>query len=155
MQCYKCEVSKTKVGESLNYSTMKNKQVMEKEEVETTPMEPLSPMSQMLSSPNLFIVITFGFKVRCNPSSFIEGIQKTLINAPRFSSKMVNTYFFYTHLNKLQYSTRTHACIYIYVYIIIFLSVKDVRMHIVICRHKNWVQMNKIIKIKDITNHKL
>uniref|UniRef100_A0A1J3HZU8 O-acyltransferase WSD1 n=3 Tax=Noccaea caerulescens TaxID=107243 RepID=A0A1J3HZU8_NOCCA len=71
---------------------MKNKQVMEKEEVETTPMEPLSPMSQMLSSPNLFIVITFGFKVRCNPSSFIEGIQKTLMNAPRFSSKMVIDY---------------------------------------------------------------
>uniref|UniRef100_M4DPH1 Uncharacterized protein n=1 Tax=Brassica campestris TaxID=3711 RepID=M4DPH1_BRACM len=55
-------------------------------------MEPLSPMSQMLSSPNLFIVITFGFKTKCNPSAFVEGFKTTLINAPRFSSKMVINY---------------------------------------------------------------
>ncbi|KAF3522049.1 hypothetical protein F2Q69_00048394 [Brassica cretica] len=55
-------------------------------------MEPLSPMSQMLSSPNLFIVITFGFKTKCNPSTFVEGFKTTLINAPRFSSKMVINY---------------------------------------------------------------
>ncbi|XP_010435559.1 PREDICTED: O-acyltransferase WSD1 [Camelina sativa] len=57
---------------------------MEREE----PMEPLSPMSHMLSSPNFFIVISFGFKIRCNPSKFVEGINNSLINAPRFSSKM-------------------------------------------------------------------
>ncbi|KAG7548251.1 O-acyltransferase WSD1 C-terminal [Arabidopsis suecica] len=67
---------------------MKTEKVMEREEIETMPMEPLSPMSHMLSSPNFFIVITFGFKVRCNPSAFVEGINNSLINAPRFSSKM-------------------------------------------------------------------
>ncbi|CAD5333280.1 unnamed protein product [Arabidopsis thaliana] len=70
---------------------MKTEKVMERE-IETTPIEPLSPMSHMLSSPNFFIVITFGFKTRCNRSAFVDGINNTLINAPRFSSKMEINY---------------------------------------------------------------
>nr|QGZ12981.1 wax ester synthase/diacylglycerol acyltransferase X2 [Brassica rapa var. rapa] len=71
---------------------MEKKKFLERDDLETTSMEPLSPMSQMLSSPNLFIVITFGFKTKCNPSAFVEGFKTTLINAPRFSSKMVINY---------------------------------------------------------------
>ncbi|CAN6933733.1 unnamed protein product [Brassica oleracea] len=71
---------------------MEKKNFLERDDLETMSMEPLSPMSQMLSSPNLFIVITFGFKTKCNPSTFIEGFKTTLINAPRFSSKMVINY---------------------------------------------------------------
>ncbi|KAL0805080.1 hypothetical protein Bca101_097571 [Brassica carinata] len=71
---------------------MEKKNFLERDDLETMSMEPLSPMSQMLSSPNLFIVITFGFKTKCNPSVFVEGFKTTLINAPRFSSKMVINY---------------------------------------------------------------
>lgn len=95
---------------------MKTENVMEREEIETTPMEPLSPMSHMLSSPNFFIVITFGFKVRCNPSAFVEGINNSLINAPRFSSKMV-TY--------IMYSTRMHAYCYIKNMVYVFYKKKN------------------------------
>ncbi|CAA7055765.1 unnamed protein product [Microthlaspi erraticum] len=59
-----------------------------RKELDTVAMEPLSPMSQLLSSPGMFIVVTFGFKIPFNLSAIVEGIKNTLINAPRFSSKM-------------------------------------------------------------------
>ncbi|KAJ0257978.1 hypothetical protein HA466_0068590 [Hirschfeldia incana] len=65
---------------------------MEREEFDTVAIEPLSPVSQLLSSPDTFIVITFGSKKRFNLSSFVEGLNNTLINAPRFCSKMDTNY---------------------------------------------------------------
>jgi len=82
--------------------TMKAEKVMERE-IETTPIEPLSPMSHMLSSPNFFIVITFGFKTRCNRSAFVDGINNTLINAPRFSSKMVKIFILHVRMHAYYY----------------------------------------------------
>ncbi|KAL1197124.1 Wax ester synthase/diacylglycerol acyltransferase 1 [Cardamine amara subsp. amara] len=62
---------------------------MANEEVEAVPMEPLSPITQLLNVPSLFIVITFGVKTKCNPSAIVEGIKNTLIKAPHFSCKQV------------------------------------------------------------------
>lgn len=67
---------------------------MAREELDTVAIEPLSPVSQLLSSPETFIVITFGSKTRLNLSSFVEGLNNTLINAPRFCCKMVNIYVY-------------------------------------------------------------
>ncbi|KAH0936411.1 hypothetical protein HID58_013528 [Brassica napus] len=58
---------------------------MAREELDTVAIEPLSPVSQLLSSPETFIVITFGSKTRLNLSSFVEGLNNTLINAPRLN----------------------------------------------------------------------
>ncbi|KAG7574156.1 O-acyltransferase WSD1 N-terminal [Arabidopsis suecica] len=63
---------------------------MEKEDQETSAVEPLSPISQLFLSPTLYCVIIFtlGFKTRCNPSSIVEGIKNTWIKFPRFSCKL-------------------------------------------------------------------
>ncbi|KAG7569706.1 O-acyltransferase WSD1 C-terminal [Arabidopsis thaliana x Arabidopsis arenosa] len=63
---------------------------MEKEDQETSTVEPLSPISQLFLSPTLYCVIIFtlGFKTRCNPSSIVEGIKNTWIKFPRFSCKL-------------------------------------------------------------------
>ncbi|XP_010517234.1 PREDICTED: O-acyltransferase WSD1-like [Camelina sativa] len=63
---------------------------MARNEQETAPTEPLSPVSQLFATPSLYcvIVLTLGLQTRCNPTAIVEGITKTWINLPRFSSKV-------------------------------------------------------------------
>ncbi|XP_010474267.1 PREDICTED: O-acyltransferase WSD1-like [Camelina sativa] len=53
--------------------------------------EAVSPFAQLFSLPGLdvFNIVTFGFKTEGNPSTIVEGLKKTLINHPRFSSILV------------------------------------------------------------------
>lgn len=88
------------------FETMEKGKYLVREELDTVAMEPLSPMSQLLSSPGMFIVVTFGSQIRFNLSAIVEGIKNTLINAPRFSSKMVN-HIFYTDAYTLKVGVMT------------------------------------------------
>ncbi|CAL9236727.1 unnamed protein product, partial [Arabidopsis halleri] len=59
---------------------------MAREDEEEGAEEPLSPVSRLLSSPEMcaIIVITFGFKTRCNTSAMIAGLQNSvMIKFPR------------------------------------------------------------------------
>ncbi|RID69926.1 hypothetical protein BRARA_C01989 [Brassica rapa] len=69
---------------------MKKGKDIDREERETAANEPLSPVSQLFVLPGLYcvIVLTLGFKTRCNPSAIVEGIKNTWIKLPRFSSKV-------------------------------------------------------------------
>ncbi|CAN6978252.1 unnamed protein product [Brassica oleracea var. botrytis] len=69
---------------------MKKGKDIDREEQDTAANEPLSPVSQLLVLPGLYcvIVLTLGFKTRCNPSAIVEGIKNTWIKLPRFSSKV-------------------------------------------------------------------
>ncbi|XP_010537089.1 PREDICTED: O-acyltransferase WSD1 isoform X2 [Tarenaya hassleriana] len=55
-----------------------------------TEEEPLSPGSRLFNSPefNCSIIVTLGCKTRGNPNAIIDGLKNTLINHPRFSSKL-------------------------------------------------------------------
>ncbi|KAJ0101389.1 hypothetical protein Patl1_05140 [Pistacia atlantica] len=52
---------------------------------------PLSPAAQLFHAPsfNCYIITIVGCKTRVNPSVIKEGLKKTLIKHPRFSSKLV------------------------------------------------------------------
>ncbi|XP_056860851.1 wax ester synthase/diacylglycerol acyltransferase 3-like isoform X2 [Raphanus sativus] len=69
---------------------MKKGNDVDREEQEPAANEPLSPVSQLFVLPGLYcvIVLTLGFKTRCNPSAIVEGIKNTWIKLPRFSSKV-------------------------------------------------------------------
>ncbi|XP_013664165.1 wax ester synthase/diacylglycerol acyltransferase 3 isoform X3 [Brassica napus] len=68
----------------------KGKYMASEEEEERGTEEPLSPVSRLLSSPELcaVIVVTLGLKTRCNISSVVAGIKESLIKLPRFSCKL-------------------------------------------------------------------
>ncbi|KAJ0259291.1 hypothetical protein HA466_0056650 [Hirschfeldia incana] len=69
---------------------MKKGKYMASEVEERGVEEPLSPVSRLLSSPELcaVIVVTLGLKTRCNISSVVAGIKESLIKLPRFSCKL-------------------------------------------------------------------
>ncbi|KAG2309548.1 hypothetical protein Bca52824_029296 [Brassica carinata] len=69
---------------------MQKGKYMASEEEERGAEEPLSPVSRLLSSPELcaVIVVTLGLKTRCNISSVVAGIKESLIKLPRFSCKL-------------------------------------------------------------------
>ncbi|CAN8287216.1 unnamed protein product [Cochlearia groenlandica] len=74
---------------------MKNEKEITREEQEeiraTTSMLKLSPISQLFVLPELYtiVVLTLGFKTRCNTSTIVEGIKNTWIKLPRFTSKEI------------------------------------------------------------------
>ncbi|KAL0896468.1 hypothetical protein Bca101_080429 [Brassica carinata] len=69
---------------------MQKGKYMASEEEERGAEEPLSPVSRLLSSPELcaVIVVTLGLETRCNISSVVAGIKESLIKLPRFSCKL-------------------------------------------------------------------